>query len=180
MILFWDQNRLTVANREPSVEILFYRKRDNQLVFKTSLPYITSRNVDYQNQVCSGLRNLKTVEGTYNAKVSLNPGDFSDPGGYYIVWERCCRNADISNIREPGASGLVFYLEFPPYRFVIHHQFLIFRMAIIYVWVCPIPQICLLRTPMVMNYATRLLLLFEEIQVWITQSGMIHPSRDTL
>ena len=113
MIQFWDQTKLTVANREPSVEILFYRKRDNQLVYRTSLPYVSSRNVNYQNQVCTGIRTLKTVEGTYNASVALNPADFSDSGGYYIVWERCCRNADIGNIREPGASGLVFYLEFP-------------------------------------------------------------------
>ena len=114
MIQFWDENRLTVANREPSVEILFYRKRDNQLVFRTSLPFVSSRSVDYKNLVCSGMRSLKTVEGTYNATVTLNPGDYSDPEGYYIVWERCCRNAEISNIKQPGGSGLVFYLEFPP------------------------------------------------------------------
>lgn len=114
MIQFWDQNKLTLANREPSVEILFYRKRDNQLVFRTSLPYVSSRNVEYPNQVCSGMRTLNTVEGTYKAIVTLNSADFTDSGGYYIVWERCCRNADIGNIRAPGSSGLVFYLEFPP------------------------------------------------------------------
>lgn len=117
MILFWDQNKLTIANREPSVEILFYRKRDNQLISKTTLPYVSSKSVTYQNQVCSGMRSLNTVEGTYKAQVNLKPADFSDPGGYYIVWERCCRNADISNIKTPGASGLVFYLEFPPLTF---------------------------------------------------------------
>lgn len=114
MIQFWDQNQLTIANREPSVEILFYKKRDNQLVFRTTLRFVSSRNVEYPNQVCAGMRSLKTLEGTYTTQVTLNPADFSDPGGYYIVWERCCRNADVSNIRSPGGSGLVFYLEFPP------------------------------------------------------------------
>ncbi len=114
MIQFWDQNKLTVVNREPFVEILFYRKRDNQLVYRTSLDYVSSRNVEYENKVCSVMGTLKTTEGTYNALVTLNPSEFSDSGGYYIVWERCCRNADIGNIRAPGTSGLVFYLEFPP------------------------------------------------------------------
>jgi hypothetical protein len=35
-------------------------------------------------------------------------------GGYFIVWERCCRNDDINNIVDPGDTGMVFYLEFPP------------------------------------------------------------------
>jgi gliding motility-associated-like protein len=33
--------------------------------------------------------------------------------GYYVVWERCCRNEVITNILNPGAVGQAFYLEFP-------------------------------------------------------------------
>jgi hypothetical protein len=42
------------------------------------------------------------------------PQNFNDPGGYYIVWERCCRNNIITNIIQPEATGQTFYMEFPP------------------------------------------------------------------
>lgn len=37
----------------------------------------------------------------------------SNPDGYYIVWERCCRNATIVNIDNPVQTGLAFYVEMP-------------------------------------------------------------------
>ena len=49
---------------------------------------------------------------------------YNDPQGYYIVWQRCCRNYQITNIyseaplsgdpADPNAAGQTFYLEFPP------------------------------------------------------------------
>ena len=114
MIVFWDEAQLTIANRDPRLDILIYRKRDNAMMTKATLPLVSSRLISYQNEVCTSLRTLNTREGTYNALVTLNPDEYGDPDGYYIVWERCCRNASISNIRSPGESGLVFYLEFPP------------------------------------------------------------------
>jgi gliding motility-associated-like protein len=114
LVQFWDENTLTSGNRDPSVELLFYRKRDNQLVQKISLPFVSTRSISYKNQACASFRSLKTVEGIYNAQITLKQSDYSDAGGYYIVWERCCRNDDINNIESPGSSGMVFYLEFPP------------------------------------------------------------------
>lgn len=114
LVQFWDENTLSSGNRDQNTELLFYRKRDNKLVFRSTLPFISSRNVSYQNQACAAYRSLKTLEGTYKSTVTLSPADFDDPQGYYIVWERCCRNEDINNIDSPGSNGMVFYLEFPP------------------------------------------------------------------
>ncbi len=114
LVQFWDENTLTTGNRDPLTELLVYRKRDNQLIQKISLPFVSTRNISYKNQACASFRSLKTLEGTYNAQVSLKISDYTDAGGYYIVWERCCRNDDINNIQAPGSSGMVFYLEFPP------------------------------------------------------------------
>ncbi len=50
----------------------------------------------------------------------LSDSRFNDPQGYYIVWERCCRNYAITNIYSENpdvssrAAGQTFYLEFPP------------------------------------------------------------------
>ncbi len=114
LVQFWDENTLTSGNRDPSTELLVYRKRDNQLIQKISLPYVSSKNISYKNQACASFRSLNTLEGTYTAQTTLRASDYSDAGGYYVVWERCCRNDDINNIQAPGSSGMVFYLEFPP------------------------------------------------------------------
>ncbi len=114
LIQFWDQNTLTEGNRNASAELLFYRKRDNRLVYRLTLPYVGSRSISYQNKACAAFRSLRTEEGTYTTTGNLDPADFDDPQGYYIVWERCCRNDDVNNIIDPGGSGMVFYLEFPP------------------------------------------------------------------
>ena len=114
MIQFWDGNTLTNQNRDAFAEILIYRKRDNALLLATRILYISSREVNYQNQACAQFRKLSTVEGTYRGTVRLPAAEYNDPEGYYMVWERCCRNDDLNNIINPGGSGMVFYLEFPP------------------------------------------------------------------
>ncbi len=56
----------------------------------------------------------------YTANITLSPDTFNDPQGYYISWQRCCRNYSITNIysEDPSTGGIsagqTFYLEFPP------------------------------------------------------------------
>lgn len=47
--------------------------------------------------------------GTYIDTISIP----DNPNGYYIVWERCCRNSSILNIQLPNQTGLTFYQEMP-------------------------------------------------------------------
>lgn len=48
-------------------------------------------------------------QGTYTLNV-----DFPDnSNGYYLSWERCCRNDIIDNIQNPGAVGMVFTVTVP-------------------------------------------------------------------
>lgn len=48
-------------------------------------------------------------EGVYQTTVTLA----DNPNGYYLAWERCCRNPTIQNISAPGSSGMVFYVQIP-------------------------------------------------------------------
>lgn len=34
--------------------------------------------------------------------------------GYYVVYQRCCRNESINNIRNPGKTGATYYCTIPP------------------------------------------------------------------
>lgn len=37
----------------------------------------------------------------------------NNPSGYYISWERCCRNNAIVNLTRPGDTGIAYYMEIP-------------------------------------------------------------------
>ena len=120
LVQFWDENNLKIAtpnsggNRDETAKLFIYRKRNNELLGSVTLNYQSSSNVTYQNKTCATVRSLRTVQGIYTGLVLLDPTKYSDAEGYYIVWERCCRNGDINNIKIPGDNGMVFYMEFPP------------------------------------------------------------------
>ncbi|HNP94343.1 MAG TPA: gliding motility-associated C-terminal domain-containing protein, partial [Cyclobacteriaceae bacterium] len=54
--------------------------------------------------------------------ITLDPAIFNEEEGYYVAWERCCRNYTITNIfsEDPApqnggiAAGQTFLLDFPP------------------------------------------------------------------
>jgi gliding motility-associated-like protein len=120
LIQFWDENNLKIGtptvggNRDATVTLYIYRKRNNELLDSVQLNYQSSNSITYQNRACSTVRSLKTLQGIYSGTLTLPPSDYSDSQGYYMVWERCCRNDDINNIKDPGDTGMVFYMEFPP------------------------------------------------------------------
>jgi gliding motility-associated-like protein len=120
LIQIWDQNNLVVntptviGNRDPDATLFIYRKKDNRLMTDILVKYISVQSILYQNKACASSRSLSTSIGTYKGNIFLDPDQYKDPEGYYMIWERCCRNGDINNIESPGDNGMVFYLEFPP------------------------------------------------------------------
>jgi gliding motility-associated-like protein len=120
LIQYWDGNELILpspgvnGNRDVTVELFIYRKHDDLFMDRVQLTYLSSMAIQYQNKACASSRSLNTLAGTYKGGIVLSTAKYDDPGGYYIAWERCCRNNDIDNIADPGRTGMVFYLEFPP------------------------------------------------------------------
>ncbi|QRR00452.1 gliding motility-associated C-terminal domain-containing protein [Dyadobacter sandarakinus] len=120
LVQFWDSNNLIIpgpnvsGNRDVNAELFIFRKKDNVLMDRLTVEYVSTTDMQYQNKACATYRSLETSIGTYRGNFALNAGKYNDPAGYYIVWERCCRNDDINNIVAPGENGMVFYLEFPP------------------------------------------------------------------
>lgn len=120
LIQIWDQNNLVITtptvigNRDPDATLFVYRKKDKRFMESIVVKYGSTKTILYQNKACASSRSLTTSIGTYNGKIYLDPKKYNDADGYYIAWERCCRNDDINNIVSPGENGMVFYLEFPP------------------------------------------------------------------
>ncbi|MFD1142557.1 gliding motility-associated C-terminal domain-containing protein [Larkinella insperata] len=114
LTLYLDQANASPSSYEQQIDLYIFQKSDHSLVTTARVHQTASQRVRYENQACADLRNLSVLAMNYSTELYLNPNTFSDPGGYYVVWDRCCRSADISNIQDPGGEGMVFYMEFPP------------------------------------------------------------------
>lgn len=100
---------------EPYITVRVFRKRDNHIVKDVVLYFSEERALEYTTPECVE-DFLKTIQVTYSAYVTLNSSDYNDPQGYYVAWERCCRNNNIDNINlvAPNTVGQTYYLAFPP------------------------------------------------------------------
>ncbi|MDJ1504499.1 gliding motility-associated C-terminal domain-containing protein [Xanthocytophaga agilis] len=113
--LYFDVINGDAGAEDDVVYAVIYNKRTDQAVATVTL-YKTQRIlIPYTNPSCSQ-NNLSTRLIRYEQDIILSPDFFTETTGYYVVWERCCRNRTIVNIRNPEAAGNSFYLEFPPVR----------------------------------------------------------------
>ena len=49
----------------------------------------------------------------YTGEFRMNSSTFNNLAGYYLSWQRCCRNRSTVNILSPGTTGMAFYAEIP-------------------------------------------------------------------
>jgi hypothetical protein len=123
LILYFDEANGNPGAQDPQVVARIFRKSDNVAVKTVTLPFYKEENVEYTAPECT-VGDLETRKLFYSAEFILTNEMFSDPQGYYIAWERCCRNYAIDNIysenpQNPATytgkfAGQTFYLEFPP------------------------------------------------------------------
>ncbi|WP_373515837.1 gliding motility-associated C-terminal domain-containing protein [Persicitalea sp.] len=111
--LYFDEINGIPQAEDLTVNLYIFRKSDNERIGSVQAPKVGRKNITYANPQC-GTSGLRTLFISYAVDVLLNPRDYSDPGGYYIVWDRCCRNRVIDNIRTPGDVGSLFQIFFPP------------------------------------------------------------------
>ena len=113
---YWDETKTGTGNRDPSVRLLVYRKQNPVLIEAITLNLQETLPLTFDNVVCAKLRNLSFTEARYYDTYQFDPKLYTDPGGYYIVWERCCRNDALTNVDSsvPAGLAMTFYIEFPP------------------------------------------------------------------
>ncbi|MFN4144584.1 MAG: gliding motility-associated C-terminal domain-containing protein [Runella sp.] len=113
--LYFDQTNGRAGAETPTVKLYFFRKSDNQSMGMIELPQTLRKLISYTNPTCNEtLTDLRTLLMRYSGEIIINTANFDDPRGYYVVWERCCRNQIINNIVNPSNTGATFYTEFPP------------------------------------------------------------------
>lgn len=106
------------VNGDPEAEddfatVYIFRKKDNVNVRILNVNQLSSSFVPYTNPSCTD-ESILFRQIIYSADLTLQPAEFSDPEGYYAVFERCCRNNIVSNLVSPESTGQTFYMEFPP------------------------------------------------------------------
>ncbi len=126
LILYFDKDEGIPDAKDNNIIAAIFRKRDNLLVDNVTLTLRSEETVQYTNPSCRDTHEVNTDRLLYSAPLRLNESRYSDPEGYYVVWERCCRNYTITNAysENPGPSsspdlgaiyaGQTYYLEFPP------------------------------------------------------------------
>ncbi len=112
MTLYFDALNGNPTALDSTVQLVLRRRGAPTILDTATLPLLSSDSIIYPTIPCQGSF-VATKRLEYGLLVTLNPQRYADPRGYYIAWERCCRNGSITNIIRPGAAGSVFYLAFP-------------------------------------------------------------------
>ncbi len=113
LILYSDVKNMDPRNPiDPYAEVHIWSKANNRRMESVILYMNAQHIIPYTNPDCT-IPQLETSKTVYSAVITLSPAEYNDPAGYYINYERCCRNGVISNILDPGATGEAFYMEFP-------------------------------------------------------------------
>ncbi len=113
LIQYFDEVHGNSEAEDDFANAYIFRKKDEVLVEVVRLDRVSSEFIKYTNPSCAE-GDLVTRRIFYSATITLPPARYNDPEGYFVVYERCCRNEIISNLVDPGQNGQAFYMEFPP------------------------------------------------------------------
>lgn len=120
LIIYFDKLNGDVGAKDPSATVSIFRKSTDTFISSVVLLLSDESSVAYTQPACSN-GEIVTDKLIYTTTLTLDPLLFNEPEGYYVVWERCCRNYTITNIfsENPGpqigeiSAGQTFLLEFP-------------------------------------------------------------------
>jgi hypothetical protein len=118
LIIYFDEFNGSPAAKDFSVTARVFRNSDNAFIRDITLPLTSETNLNYTQLACE-IGSVRIKELVYSNIITLQPDVFNDPDGYYLAWERCCRNYTITNIFSDApptgqAAGQTFFLQFPP------------------------------------------------------------------
>jgi hypothetical protein len=127
-IQYFDLKNGNPQAKDQSVQAFIFRKFDNVLMQAIDLPLTSETPVEYTQPACS-IGGIATSKIVYSTTIFLSSNDYNHEDGYYLSWERCCRNYNntsgvklinvfsidpTGNPNTQDFAGQTFYLEFPP------------------------------------------------------------------
>ena len=112
LTLFFDKRNADPSAGYDPPTVYIFRKKDNSRVKSLFLPQDEQQDLFKNTPACTNLLPLDLLRIRYSATINLTSSEYNDPQGYYVIWERCCRNRDIVNIQNAGSTGMVFRMDF--------------------------------------------------------------------
>jgi gliding motility-associated-like protein len=111
--LYFDDIHGNPNSEDNEVTLHIFSKNGGSLKQSITLNKSDQSFMQFSNVECTN-PDVRTRVILYETAFTLLPSEYNDPSGYYVIWQRCCRNHDINNIDGPDRTGSVFYTEFPP------------------------------------------------------------------
>ncbi|MFN3343680.1 MAG: gliding motility-associated C-terminal domain-containing protein [Flavobacteriales bacterium] len=91
------------------INIRVFDNVTNAVVSNFSMTLLSVTPITLGDECYSPPSSICIEEGFYQTTISLA----NNPNGYYMAWERCCRNPGIVNVSNPNNAGMVFYVQVP-------------------------------------------------------------------
>ncbi|MGE0587707.1 MAG: T9SS type A sorting domain-containing protein [Cyclobacteriaceae bacterium] len=119
LIIYFDVVNGAAGAKDPNIVASIFRDSDDKFITAIILTLVEEGSLSPTQPDCSNGEILLN-RLVYTNTIFLEPEIFGDPEGYYVAWERCCRNYSLNNIvsEDPAsggvASGQTFFLHFPP------------------------------------------------------------------
>ena len=113
LIQYYDEAQTQNNTYDAFASVYMFSNKDGSTKAIIDLPRRRISNVPYSNIKCV-IDQLRTSRVEYSTEFTLEPQDFADPEGYYISWERCCRNVSVDNLVNPTGAGMNYVAEIPP------------------------------------------------------------------
>lgn len=103
--LYRDCSNPSAANFDPTIIISAYQKSTNQLQDTFHIDLAAVVDLELAGNSCLTPPAICMQQGDYVRVIQLPPV----AGGYYLVWERCCRNNTVTNLSQPDQTPMLFY-----------------------------------------------------------------------
>ncbi len=109
----------TLPDFDDPIYVGLFEKGSDKLMqsIRLDLDPSTYRKLDYSGINCPIITTGCTDLTTYTKVITMSESKYANNAGYYLSWERCCRNKIINNIQFPGDAAISLYAEIPAARF---------------------------------------------------------------
>lgn len=97
------------ANAPPAILTVYNGNGTLDSTYNIGSPVITTIPPTINNPCVQPPGGICVEEGIYTYTLNLPP----QTGGYYLVYQRCCRNNSILNLVSPGTQGSTYYTRIP-------------------------------------------------------------------
>ena len=97
------------------ITVGIFEKGTNAKKAEFSLNFFSNNDdtLSFTGENCANIITGCTHIATYSKNVTLNSNIYNSNNGYYLSWQRCCRNGIINNIFNPGDASMALYTEVP-------------------------------------------------------------------